>query len=260
MSNVLWHHRLGHASYISIKHLVKLSSPIDSPCNICPMAKQSRLSFHSAISTESVISDMSLVDHDNLHNNAQSDNDIDLEPVVEPTLRHSTRVRQPPQWLNYYYISNSISTFDSLPPCTPMHMSFLAKRSTIQEPHTYKQANVHDVWVQAMNSELKALEDNHTWDLVELPCDKKPIGCKWVYRVKYNPDGSVNKYNARLLLAIAAKRSWALYQLDINNAFLHGYLDEDIYIVPHEGYSKENPDQFYKLKRSLYDLKQASRQ
>jgi len=107
-----------------------------------------------------------------------------------------------------------------------------------------------------MKVELKALTDNHTWDLVPLPSHRKPIGCKWVYKIKYRIDGSIERYKARLvakgftqregfdyletfspvakdvtvrsLLAVAAINEWHLHQMDVHNAFLHGDLDEEI--------------------------------
>ncbi|KAL0362338.1 UNVERIFIED_CONTAM: Retrovirus-related Pol polyprotein from transposon RE1 [Sesamum calycinum] len=114
-----------------------------------------------------------------------------------------------------------------------------------------------------MHQELTALEENKTWEVVDLPSDKRAIGSKWVYKVKLKPDGSVDRYKARLVakgynqiegidyverfspvakavtvcifLALASGYSWAIHQVDINNAFLHGYLDEDIYMIPPEG-------------------------
>ena len=50
-----------------------------------------------------------------------------------------------------------------------------------------------------MNQEISALDQNETWDLVSLPKDKKAIGCKWVYKTKFNPDGSVERCKARLV-------------------------------------------------------------
>ncbi|RVW24419.1 Retrovirus-related Pol polyprotein from transposon RE2 [Vitis vinifera] len=113
-------------------------------------------------------------------------------------------------------------------------------------------------WQTAMTDEIKALEHNKTWDLAILPPNKTAIGCKWVYRVKFKADGSVERYKARLvakgytqqegldffdtyspvakmttvrvLLAIAAAKQWYLHQLDVNNAFLHGDLNEEVYM------------------------------
>ena len=105
-----------------------------------------------------------------------------------------------------------------------------------------------------MDKEITNLESTHTWDVVTLPFGKVPIGCKWIYRIKYNPDGSVERYKVRLvangytqqesldysetfspvpkfvsvrvLLSIIAVKRWQLHQLDVNNVFLHGDLDK----------------------------------
>ena len=114
-----------------------------------------------------------------------------------------------------------------------------------------------------MKFEVDALERNGTWILVDLSENVKPIGNKWVYKVKYRADGSIKRYKARLvakgynqvegldffdtfspvaklttvktLLAIASAHSWHLHQLDVNNAFLHGDLHEDVYMVIPQG-------------------------
>ncbi|KAL0412223.1 UNVERIFIED_CONTAM: Retrovirus-related Pol polyprotein from transposon RE1 [Sesamum latifolium] len=139
----------------------------------------------------------------------------------------------------------------------------------------------------AMNDELTALERNQTWEIVDLPKGTKAIGSKWVYKVKLKPDGSIDRYKARLvakgynqvegvdyfdrfspiakavtvriLLALVAGSGWAIHQVDINNAFLHGLLEEDIYMLPQDG-SSVPTGKVCKLKRSLSILKQASRQ
>ncbi|KAL0368159.1 UNVERIFIED_CONTAM: Retrovirus-related Pol polyprotein from transposon RE2 [Sesamum calycinum] len=108
------------------------------------------------------------------------------------------------------------------------------------------------------------LKNNQTWTLIALPNEKKAISSRWVYKLKMNPDGTVNCYKARLVakgysqiegidytdsfsplptvtvrlfLGIAAAHSWPVHQLDINNAFLHGFLDEEVYMTPPDGYS-----------------------
>ncbi|XP_048129507.1 receptor kinase-like protein Xa21 [Rhodamnia argentea] len=139
-----------------------------------------------------------------------------------------------------------------------------------------------------MSSEIQALKQNDTWDIVSLPPGKQPIGCKWVYRIKYNSDGTIERYKARLvakgytqtegidchdtfapvakmvtvrtLLALASIRHWPLYQLDVNNAFLHGDLDEEVYMRFPPGFHTKGENFVCRLKKSLYGLKQASRQ
>ena len=139
-----------------------------------------------------------------------------------------------------------------------------------------------------MQQELSTLEANQTWELTSLPPGKFPIGCRWVYKIKHHPDGSIACYKARLmakgynqvegidfidsfspmtkpvtvrlLIAIVASSSWPLHQLDINNAFLHGFLDEEVVMLPPKGYVAAQPGQVYRLHRSLYGLCQASRQ
>ncbi|KAL9231947.1 hypothetical protein vseg_007105 [Gypsophila vaccaria] len=168
------------------------------------------------------------------------------------------------------------------------YLHSLHNAMTVHEPTSYLQAKNDPNWVSAMSKELEALEANGTWELCSLPTGFKAIGSKWVYKVKFKPDGTVERYKARLvakgynqvegrdfthtfspvakfstvrvLLAVAAAKQWPIYQLDINNAFLHGFLDEEVYMQPPEGYIQANSGQVCRLKRSLYGLKQASRQ
>ena len=139
-----------------------------------------------------------------------------------------------------------------------------------------------------MQTEIQALEDNQTWSLVPLSHNKRTIGCKWVYKLKLNPDGTIERYKARLvakgysqvagidyretfapvaklttvrvLLSLAALKGWHLHQLDVNNAFLHGDLTEEVYMDLPPGFGRKGETKVCKLHKSLYGLKQASRQ
>lgn len=139
-----------------------------------------------------------------------------------------------------------------------------------------------------MESELTALMENHTWDIVPVPPRRKPIGCKWVYKIKFKADGSIERYKTQLVakgftqkegfdyhenfspvakevtvrsfLSIATIRNWSLHQMDVHNVFLHGDLDEEIYMDIPQGIRRQGENKVCRLRKSLYGLKQASRQ
>lgn len=205
--------------------------------------------------------------------------------------RRSSRQHKTPHWLNDYvtcaikhptaYPYLTSSTFSS------QYKTFLGVFSQLHEPQYYHEAKDIPEWQDAMQHELQALEHNHTWTIVDLPPGKHSIGCRWVYKIKLRADGTIERYKARLvakgynqvegidfsdsfspvakavtvriLLALAAQHNWLLHQFDVNNAFLHGYLDEVIYMDPPPGYHVPK-GRVCQLRRSLYGLKQASRQ
>ena len=137
-----------------------------------------------------------------------------------------------------------------------------------------------------MNDELTALAKTQTWELTPLPDGKNLIGCKWVYKVKTHSDGSLERYKARLvaqgfsqeygidyeetfapvakmttvrtLIYVAAVHQLSLYQLDVKNAFLNGYLSEEVYMRPPIGLSPPS-GLVCRLRRALYGLKQSPR-
>ncbi|KAJ0609721.1 putative RNA-directed DNA polymerase [Helianthus annuus] len=167
------------------------------------------------------------------------------------------------------------------------NFSFVSLLNKTIKPSSYNEAAKDPRWVEAMNKEMEALFRNNTWTLVDLPHGRKPIGCKWVYKVKYKSSGEIERFKARLVakgfnqregldfgetfspvvkmvtvrcvIALAVQNDWPLFQLDINNAFLYGTINEDVYMCLPQGYYSSDETRVCKLVKSLYGLKQAPR-
>ncbi|GKD13118.1 putative RNA-directed DNA polymerase [Tanacetum coccineum] len=123
-----------------------------------------------------------------------------------------------------------------------------------------EQALKSEKWKNAIDDEMKALKKNETWDQCALPQGKKAVGCRWIFTVKYKPDGTVERYKARVLLSVASNQGWYLHQFDVKNAFLHGELKEEVYMEAPPGFSEHfKPGEACRLKKSLYGLKQSPR-
>jgi len=143
-------------------------------------------------------------------------------------------------------------------------------------------------WEKAAEEEYNSIQAAGTWSLVPLPNGRTPIGCKWVFKIKHNADGSVDRYKARLvakgftqkegidfnetfapvakfssiraILSLAAASDMELHQMDVKTAFLNGNLEEEIYMNQPEGFIVEGKENLVcKLQKSIYGLKQASR-
>ncbi|KAJ4778087.1 polyprotein [Rhynchospora pubera] len=169
----------------------------------------------------------------------------------------------------------------------PDHVAFLTSLANV-EPTSFTQANNHQQWRMAMAKEIDALAVNQTWQLVPPPHDQKVIGCKWVFKIKRHSDGTIERHKARLVakgyhqqegidvfdtfspvvrpttvrlvLSLAVSSHWAIHQLDVQNAFLHGDLSERIYMTQPPGFiDSNNPDHVCLLKKSIYGLKQSPR-
>lgn len=147
----------------------------------------------------------------------------------------------------------------------------------VRQSLTYAAAiksNESEQWLAAMGDELKSLERNVTWSLVERPNARNIVGCKWVFKLKTRPKGysqhagidygetfsPVVRYDSvRTISAIAAAEDMEMMQFDIKTAFLNGDLEEKIFIEVPEGMNNANGERVCRLKKSLYGLKQASR-
>ena len=231
-------------------------------------------------------------------------------PPPQPT-RKSSRPHKPPSYLQDYacctVTSEPISSspygiFDYLT-YSHLHKAYknyvLAVQATPLEPTSFNQVVQSPDWRATMDNEIAALELNNTWSITSLPLGKILIGCKWVYRIKYHFNGSIERYKARLVakvynqregldytdtfspvakfvsvrivLSLAVVKGWKLHQMDVNNAFLHGDLDEEVYMsLPPSFHSKgesvlggssgcngvsRNGSTVCELNKSLYGLK-----
>ncbi|KAL4582349.1 hypothetical protein LXL04_006896 [Taraxacum kok-saghyz] len=160
------------------------------------------------------------------------------------------------------------------------------------EPESFQEAQSHSdkgKWQKAMEEEMNSLQKNQTYELVKLPKGKKALKNKWVFKLKKNGKGNTTKYKARLVvkgfqqkegidfdeifspvvkmmsirvvLGLVASLDLEIEQMDVKTSFLHGDLDEEIYMEQPEGFHVTKKEHLVcKLKKSLYGLKQAPRQ
>jgi hypothetical protein len=146
-----------------------------------------------------------------------------------------------------------------------------------------------DDWKDAVRSEIDSILSNETWELIDRSYHCKPMGCKWVFKKKLRPDGTIDKYKARLVvkgytqkegeeffdtyshvvrlttirirLSLAASHCLLIHQMDVKTTFLKGELDEEIYMTyPHGFVVTGQEDNVCKLQKSLYGMKQAPKQ
>jgi len=129
---------------------------------------------------------------------------------------------------------------------------------TEDDPSTFEETVKSNKWRDAMNKEIEAIERNKTWMLTTLPEGVKSIGVKWIFKTKLNENGEIDKCKARLvakgyaqqyvidyaevyapvarldtirlIIALAAQEGWSIFQLDVKSAFLHGELNEEVFV------------------------------
>lgn len=156
------------------------------------------------------------------------------------------------------------------------------------EPQSYEEAISCEEaphWIEAMNCEMDSHDKNRTWTLVGKPEGANVVKSKWIFKIKKNPDSSIARYKSRLVakgysqkkgidyfdtwapvvmrnsvrivLAIAHGQGMKIVHFDVKTAFLHGIMEETLYMEQAKGYVKSN--KVCKLKKTIYGTKQASR-
>nr|GEV43342.1 ribonuclease H-like domain-containing protein [Tanacetum cinerariifolium] len=277
----VWHCRLGHPANQVLKLLkgsLNLSNTDhEGPCEVChkeKQAKQTRDSFplsenkstvfgqlmhhdvwgpYKVISREgfryflTIIDDYSSVESDPKPKASISPDDDEEGSSCRDGCVHQSG---PSHILDQPEVDEHIPTSGSGSDLQGSGNDGLITATSIDE-NTSSKGNVgFNDQISAMNDEINALYENDTWYLVDLPFGRKPIGSKWVFKIKYKSDGELDRFKARLvakgfrqkegldyeetfspvvkmgtvrcLLSLAVKKEWDIYQMDINNAFLYG--------------------------------------
>jgi len=197
--------------------------------------------------------------------------DMNIE-TEKATLRKSDRKRNRPKYLEDYAV-----------------LALHAESFVEDAPNSFEEIQDRDdkeEWIHAVQEEVSALEENDTWEVVDLPQGKRAISCRWIFKIKRDSKGEIERYKARLvirgneqkqgfdyeetyapvarlttfrtLLAIINERNLHAFQLDVKNAFLHGRIKEEIYMKLPLGFTNQE-NKVCKLKKALYGLKQAPR-
>ena len=217
------------------------------------------------------------------NNSEQNVRSRDVEPElererVEECRRYPERQRYPPVRFGIDEYADTVMT-----EC--LEKDHIGEPSNIEEALT---SDLAEEWKRAADVEYQSLVDNETWELVELPCNQKTIGCKWVFKAKRGGEEKVERFKARLvakgyaqkygvdydetfspvvrfssirlLLAFAIQNDMLIHQMDVVTAFLNGKLKEEIYMQQPPGYSEQGKEHLVcKLRKSLYGLKQSPR-
>ena len=220
---------------------------------------------------------------------ARSAESVDLPIALRKGTREAARKGEVTRRaLQTTFDDHDIGNYMSYEALSPSFRAFIASLQTVSIPKDWETAKQDPKWREAMIEELEALKKNKTWVLTTLPAGKKAVSCKWIYTVKQNPEGKVERYKARLvargfsqtygidydetfapvakmntvriLVSCAANFGWKLHQLDVKNAFLHGDLQEEVYMEIPPGFgTSETMGRVCRLKKSLYGLKQSPR-
>ncbi|GJY51271.1 ribonuclease H-like domain-containing protein [Tanacetum coccineum] len=224
------------------------------------------------------------------------------QQILVPPLSSTHEPTTPSSTPNTHITSPAATAYGNAPTTNTHHMVTRAKAgiskplarmnchatTTLPIPHSHLHALRDPNWHKAMVDEYNALISNGTWALVPRPANVNIVRSMWLFKHKFNADGSLSRYKARLVvngrsqqqgidfdetfspvvkpatirtvLSLAVTRDWPIHQLDVKNAFLHGQLSETVYMHQPPGFvDSAHPDYVCHLQRSLYGLKQAPR-
>ncbi|KAG8492178.1 hypothetical protein CXB51_009620 [Gossypium anomalum] len=262
----------------------------------CPKNRKVVISRDVVFDETAMIPNLSLKDSSNKENQKQVEHQINTKSTPQAITKIENRVASSPQ----YSIAKNRTRREIKPPKKYAEADLVAYALNVaedidanQEPSNYSEAvscEYSEKWMFAIQEEIESLHKNRTWDLVKLPKGKKAVRCKWVFKKKEGTPGVEEpRYKARLvakgysqipgvdftdvfspvvkhssiraLLGIVAMHDLELEQLDVKTAFLHGELEEDIYMQQPGGFIvSEKEDYVCLLRKSLYGLKQSPRQ
>ncbi|KAL0667809.1 hypothetical protein Bca4012_030513 [Brassica carinata] len=235
--------------------------------------------------------------HDQAEHHAQEEQDHHttqketVEPVVsssQPTnnqVRRSTRIRKPVDlnwknnrvYFNAQAVAHPIQGVCSLAQYPQEHVVFIGELDQEYIPRSYEEAMEHEEWKESVGSETNAMIIYHTWYEAELPKGKRAVTSRWIFTIKYNADGTVERrktrlvargftqtygedyldtfapvaklHTIRIILSLAVNLEWDLWQMDVKNAFLQGELEDEVYMRPPPGLEH----------LAIYGLKQSPR-
>ncbi|GJX50518.1 zinc finger, CCHC-type containing protein [Tanacetum coccineum] len=282
----IWHGQAPKLCYLQVRGYPKKTigySFYHLPKNKIFVAQNAEFLKNSLMTQEASrsLEDLEIIQEEDTHpsENTSSHHDEDDQEINEPQsdinpIRRSTRTRRAPDRMCLYIDAEEHELED------------------LNEPIKYKAALLYpesEKWLNAMNVKIQSMKDSELWDLVDLPLDGKTVGSKWLFKKKTNIDGVVHTYRARLVakgltqtyavdyeetfspvvdirairipVAIDAFYDYEIWQVDVKTAFLNEHLSEEVYMMQPEGFvNSKYPNQVCKLKHSIYELKQASRQ
>ncbi|KAE8691239.1 hypothetical protein F3Y22_tig00110890pilonHSYRG00161 [Hibiscus syriacus] len=227
--------------------------------------------FWDPVAKKVVISRDVIFDEQSMLQQKQDTTVVDFEqfPVEKPETSQPTSGGSTTDDLQDYSLARDRVRQTNIKPPNRLGFEDLVSFALIvssDDPVTFHDAvtsQENDKWMAAMVEEMESLNHNRTWELVPLPEGKKPIGCKWVYKKKPAVTEKEGEKHTSIRAVLALVASWDLHleQMDVKTAFLHGDLEEQIYMRQPEGFTQPGNEHLVcRLKKSLYGLKQSPRQ